>query len=899
MSPLGTDLLAHVQAAVRRLRRDGAAGAVALALAVLPLLLVVGWLVADVRLWSSPGPVPLLLWGAAAAGAAALVFVARRRDAERFTEARVAREAERRFTLPEGAVHGILELQRTLPRGTSAALYRHAAGAVAARLEGGGELTGELGRRALRRRRIGFGALGTLALMVVGLALASPQRARAGWSPLLHPVSHMVPLPLPELVVAPGNAEVPRGEPLEVRVAAAGRSAVTLHWRAEGDVPGSVVLAVRGDAAVGTLPPVDAATVYRVAAPDGARSAEFEAVPIDPLLVADLEIRVVYPAYLEREADHWGADVPALEIPAGTRLELSGRATRPLAAVELVSAADGPTVRVPVDGASFAGGWTPRQDGVWLWSLRDSAATPAVPPAPLEIRVVEDAPPEVRITFPGGDTIIDPSLTQALAAEARDDHAVAAATLLSWRVRAGGGAEAVVEEPMPVPFGGERLALRTVLNARGRDLLPGDTLKVQVRVTDDSPGGQIGASAVLSLHVPSAAEQRERARGDAAAALEEAAQLARAAGEVGEATRGVERRTTAGNARRGTAGGGGSAGNSGQGGMDFAQAEEARQILDQQEALMGRAAELAERVDAVQRAMQAAGLQDPALRERLDELRRLYDEALTPEMRRQLEALSRGLENLDPEAVEEALRELAAEQEQFRRQMERSVEMLEKAAAEQEMNALAQETRELAAQQQALAEAMGQQGADSTRAARQQELRERGSRLEEALRKLQETLGEQSQEGAGEQVGQAADEVGAAVQAQERAAADAAAGEGQSAAEEGARAAEQLEETAERLDGARRRMAEQWQEEAEESVRQATNDALSLAEKQNEVLERMRQGDQGEQGQQGGQQVQPPTPPQTGQQQGQGQQGGQQQGGQQQGGQQQGGQQQGGQQQGG
>src|SRR5690606_9561576 len=97
----------------------------------------------------------------------------------------------------------------------------------------------------------------------------------------------------------------------------------------------------------------------------------------------------------------------------------------------------------------------------------------------------------------------------------------------------------------------DRVSLQAVLDATERRLLPGDTLYYHVRVTDNSPGGQVGVSETYRLRLPSMTELRRQADEEAASLVDEAESLARSARELGEATRDLRRRSS-------TAGGSGS-----------------------------------------------------------------------------------------------------------------------------------------------------------------------------------------------------------------------------------------------------------------------------------------------------------------------------------------------------
>ena len=906
MSPIA--LRSLVEAARRAVRRDAVLAVAAVVAGMAPLALLAAWLLGGLQAWNEPGPLPLIVVSAAAIAAVALGLAAVRLWVRGIDESTVAARAEESVGLPSGTLRGVLELGRSIPAGTSEALFRRAESEVARTFVGRSsrDMSGEMGRTARRRLATAAAGLAGLCVGVAALALASPRRTQASWAPLLHPVANLTPPPLPALEVTPGNAAVSRGADLQVHIRAPGREMVTLIWRAEGAVVQRETVTVLSDTAGARVPRIDASTVYWVEAPDGAKSATFSIAPIDPLLVSELVVEVVFPSYLERTPERFDTEVPALQLPEGTRLVVRGRATRPLGGAALVPVAADGGVDMEVDGEHFSLQWTPAASGMYDWRLRDSEGESlAAAPAPLDITIMADEPPEVVLTYPETDTILSPDMVQLIAADARDDHGLAAARIVSWRVSAAGRSDPTREDAIELEEAGDRSLLRSVLDARERGLLPGDTLKVMVKVTDASPRRQSGDSRVLSLYLPGAVEMRERVGREAEDLVRDAQEMARSARQVEQAARDLQRRTAAENARQtGSSQRGGSAGS--RGSLDFEHAEQGRQVMEQQEELLQQMQEMRERLEAFERSAERAGMQDAGLRKEMEELRELYDKLMTPEMRQRMDELKQSLENMDPKALEKALENLTQQQDEIREQLEKSLDTLRRAAAEQQMNSLAQEARELSAQQEALAQSMRETPPSTEQAANQERLAEQAKQLESALNELKNQLERQGEQQAGQQTSKAGDETGKAAEEMERAAGEARERKGTDAAERGQQAAQQLENAASTLDGARQAMADAWKKELQESVQQAMNEALSLAQRQQDLLDRMQQGEtqpQPQPNQQQGQQQsgQQKAGQQQGQQQGgQQQQSGGQQAGQQQGqqGQQQGGQQAGGQQQG-
>lgn len=885
-----------VRRAARRVRAEAVAAVVLVAGTSVPVLLLVGWTVGE--RWGLRSAAPLLLVASAVAAVSAVVLVLARRWVKPVTEESVAAAAERRRGLPDGSLRGVMELGRGLPAGVSMVLFRRTEQEVKARLEGATpeELAGDLGERARGRRMALVALSGGLVLLASAAGFAAPERARAGWVPLLHPVAHMRGPVLPALAVRPGDAEVPRGEMLALAVDAPLRSHVTVEWRATGEVPRSVRVAVVDDHAELDIGPIEAEIAYRVRAPDGAETRTFTARPVDPLMLAGLGVEVVYPDHVGRSTERFDGEPPPLAVPTGTLLRLRGRATRPLERASLLRA-DGEERTASTSAELFAVEWrvTAAEAGRWDLTLVDAAGAGATAAA-LDLQIVADAPPRARILAPGQDTVLSPTRRQPLVIEAVDDYGLVAASLVLHRVGPRGDRGAPIRAPIALERGVDRALVRTVLDASAQALAPGDAIEYYVEVRDNSPAGQVGRSAAYLLRVPGLAERRERARSEAselARAAERATQRAR---ELDRATRDLSRRTAA--ATRTGQGSAGAERSPGGESMDFQRASEAMRLAAAHEDALAELEALRERAERLQDAIERAGLRDPDLERRIDQLRDLYARLDTPELRARAEAVREAAEALDAAALSAELEELIASREDMRARLEESLALLEQAVLDQEMNALAREAEEIAAQQDVLAAAMreelGNDPAESTdpnadpadsagqsaasdersagasagsepdarggqdetvdggggnedaaeqRASEQDELAARTQRLNDLLSALQRQLMTKGDEESASQAGAAQEKGRSGQESMEDAAEQARQGDGAGAAESAEQAAGALAEAARSLDEGRGRKGEAGRQQAQEAVEQAAQDALRLAQREESLRRQMEEAD--------------------------------------------------------
>src|SRR5690606_21380257 len=151
----------------RALRRETAVAVLLGALCAVPGALLAAWIIGLIQPWRGPGIGPLLLDILAIGAAGLLSWLGVRRWIRALDERAIAEDAERTAGMPQGAVHGVLELSRNVPEGTSAALARRAEVEVSRRFTDRELVAPALRLRARQRRRVA-----TLALIALSLTTA-------------------------------------------------------------------------------------------------------------------------------------------------------------------------------------------------------------------------------------------------------------------------------------------------------------------------------------------------------------------------------------------------------------------------------------------------------------------------------------------------------------------------------------------------------------------------------------------------------------------------------------------------------------------------------------------------------------------------------------------------------
>ena len=454
------------------------------------------------------------------------------------------------------------------------------------------------------------------------------------------------------------------------------------------------------------------------------------------------------------------------------------------------------------------------------------------------LTLVPDSAPHVAVLVPGKDTLLPVSLRQPLVLEAADDYGLDRLELVVYRVTAFGDRLEPVVSPMQV--GGTRGALlRPVMDLSSWELLPGDTVRYFVRAVDNAPSPNVSETPEYVLRPPTPADLRREAQerlDDAARGVEE---LADRADEQAQEAQDLERQLTnrqepeRGPLRTPME-------RESQERMEFQEQEDIRGALEDHSALLNAIDSLEMELAQLDRDLEAAGLGDPELQRKLQELQRLMDELAPESLQERLEKLAERVEEMNAREADEALRELSADQEALRDRLEQALEAFKRAAMEQDFRATTAEAEELAQQEEALADAMAEGDDPELRADQQEVLEERAEELQERLDRLQQRLDEAGEETARDAVEQAAQGGEQAQQSMSEAQQQSRMGQTQQAAQSAQEAAESMSQMSQQLQQAQQEMAEQMMQAFQEALQETATDALTMAREQAGLRNQMR-----------------------------------------------------------
>lgn len=795
----------------------GAVGVTAFCLALAAWAARLGW-------YDEPAWV-LLAWAAALVVAALLTWTGVRRTIA-LSALYLARYLEELGRWRRGALTAFLE---PAAQGTSAALLADADRQCADEVLRSGQDAVVPVARSLRTRT-SVAAL----ILLAGLAAfwsAGPVRGVA--AALWHPAQAWAATIAPIRISAESQT-IERGASARLDLQALGRRRAVLWLRAPGEAwRGQAVELDSLGHASRTVGPLETDLLARVTSGDRTSATLRIAVRI-PAFLGSLAVTARFPRYLGLEDEPIPTSGDTVLLPAGTRLEASGEATTALGTARWRLPAGGQPAAMEIAGNRFSGSFVPAASGVYgLELVTREGNVLAGDPVRIPLRVVPDSAPTVEVPVPGADTVAPLSLRVPLVIDARDDHGLSQVMIESHRVSRLGFADPPKREMVVLPGHlPDRAILSFEFDLNQRGLLPGDTIRYFARALDNAPRAGEARSREYVLRLPTLSEMR-------AATRQATEGLAAALDSVSGQSRMLERQTESLAQERARQNADRRAGTT-DASLSFEASKRAQAVAATQEELIKRAESVARALDELQRSAEASGINDPAFQQRLEEIRKEIDRALSPELREKLAELQKALKELDPERTRDALANLAEAQKRLREAIEQSRELFRRAALEGDLANLSAESKELVREQREWTDRVT--ASDSARAAAQEaQLAARADSLSSALSRVAQDAAPKAAEardrleGAAAQASQAGEQMSQAAQS-------AKAGRRGQARQHGQKALQSLQPLGEQLEQGRQELQQEWRQEVVEALDRALTDASRLTRRQLKVADELKDG---------------------------------------------------------
>lgn len=226
--------------------------------------------------------------------------------------------------------------------------------------------------------------------------------------------------------------------------------------------------------------------------------------------IEDLSVRLVFPPYMEREPEELGAAEGDLRVPRGGRLEFRGRSHKPLTDAFLLGAdekklamtLDAPDAAGAVHG--FSGALEPDQSMLVVVDVIDRDQLGAGQPPRLQVRLVEDRPPQLDFKLRGIGTLVCAQARLPGDLRAKDDFGLRSLVAEYRTVLEATADQAAPEVPAERPFEAAPVAWGTALGAgavRHDTTVLVDLMRINGSPDENDPANLVRPGMNLSLRI--------------------------------------------------------------------------------------------------------------------------------------------------------------------------------------------------------------------------------------------------------------------------------------------------------------------------------------------------------------------------------------------------------------
>jgi hypothetical protein len=423
------------------------------------------------------------------------------------------------------------------------------------------------------------------------------------------------------------------------------------------------------------FPHVDDTFDYYVKTP-WAVSDTFRVTVFDEPAVKRITLRYEYPAYTGLKPtleENSSGDIKAL---SNTRITIRFEANNPVDSAKAVFESGGVSNFARLGRTSGETSFVVTRNDRYRIRLVDLLGNES-PPVQKSIEVTPDMPPEVRIDYPGRDTVLTQNMLLPLTLAAQDDFGLRDLAL-HYQVND------EPEKTLPVLERIPSAVFETdwVFDLRAFSLIPGDRVTYWAEVTDNSPQGQKATSRRYVARFPSIEEiykeieeQEQDKHEELSENLEKSKDLNK---DFEEKRREMMKKDQ----------------------YDWQDKKDLEKLLERQDKLSDQVQKLTDDYqNLIDKVKQNEALSQETL-QKMEKIRELMQEISSEDLQQAMDKLRQSMDRMDPDVMKKAMENMKFSMDDYMKKLDRTIDLLEQIKKEQSL----QKTLEIGSEMQRMQE---------------------------------------------------------------------------------------------------------------------------------------------------------------------------------------------------
>ncbi len=501
------------------------------------------------------------------------------------------------------------------------------------------------------------------------------------------------------LDVLPKNAEVAKFTNIKIQALLRGKSlpaAATLYWQYEDGPVKSEELAKEADlGGIGAhlnladtlkfayeFREVKKSFDYWVTAGE-IKSPVYTVTAVDKPRVIGVKLTYMYPNYTGLEplvVDENDGNISALK---GTHVKIEASVNKPVMFATLVMS-DGKTDKLDIVKQKLSGGLTVADNGTYHIAVRDDIGNDNPDPIEYRIESIADLPPEVDLYSPGVPVELGDDMSLKLGFKLFDDFGFSSVNLV-YRIFTVPGE--TFEKKISIPF--DRKAGRSFEMAYPWDmsnigLEPGGWVEYYIEAFDNDAisGPKRGVSQTLTARLPSLNEQLSFLDAESDSQITDLEKLKTAQEELQQKTEKLQEELQSNKD------------------LTWEKKQDIQKSIQAQQNILDAMKQTGDRLQQMQDKMEKNDMTSLEILQKLEEIRKLFDQVATPEMKDAMKKLQEQMDKMSPEELQKAAEQMKLSQDELKQRLERTIALLKMLQLQQKMENMMRQLADMIKQQE-------------------------------------------------------------------------------------------------------------------------------------------------------------------------------------------------------